>query len=639
MYLLSVPVMLNAKTYDPEKILADLRYAEANRVVLAIDTFTTDRAAGENVFEKLEKAIPFFRKNGYEVAVWAWAFAVSGENTFTPITGFSGRKSADEKCPLDPDFSEFVASRIRRIASMNPDLILFDDDLRLGFHDSGCGCLCERHRAAMGAPSEKELPAAKLFESMFSGKKNPLRSAYLKAAGNSLKAFCRHMRAAVDSVNPNVRLGICSCMSVWDTDGADTYTLARLLAGNTKPFVRLIGAPYWAENKSWGNRLADVIELERMERGWYQPLGTDADPETVTGEIEILSEADAYPRPRFRVPAAYLEIFDTALRADGRLDGIHKYMLDYTSSTAYERGYLDKHHADKSFAAAIEASFAGKNAVGVRVYEALHKLEDADFTGEHVTPESVQNLFFSHAARLLAAGSIPSVHHGTGCAGIAFGENARHLPPEAFEKPLILDIRAAKILRELGVDVGLDTLGDAFVPAREYFPDENEYTALYAPPTAFAYAVTPKSEAKVQSYFETADGAHYPASYIYQKADGARFLVYTFRGDTAHEEIYRNYMRPRSLAKALEAFGAPLPFVCHGNPDLYLLAKGDTSSLAVGLWNCHADSAERIRMQLNEPYAAADFCGCTGRLDTGGNVLWIDRIEAYGKAFAVLCRA
>lgn len=191
MYLLSVPVMLTAKTYDTEKILADLRYAEANRVVLAIDTFTTDRAAGENVFEKLQKAIPFFRKNGFEVAVWAWAFAVSGENTFTPITGFSGKKSAVENCPLDPDFTEFAASCIRRIAGMNPDLIMFDDDLRLGFHDSGCGCLCERHRAAMGVPSEKELPAAKLFESLFAGKKNPLRSAYLKAAGNSLKAFCR----------------------------------------------------------------------------------------------------------------------------------------------------------------------------------------------------------------------------------------------------------------------------------------------------------------------------------------------------------------------------------------------------------------------------------------------------------------
>jgi hypothetical protein len=36
------------------------------------------------------------------------------------------------------------------------------------------------------------------------------------------------------------------------------------MAGNTKPILRLIGAPYWAIKQGWGNRLADVIELERM---------------------------------------------------------------------------------------------------------------------------------------------------------------------------------------------------------------------------------------------------------------------------------------------------------------------------------------------------------------------------------------
>ena len=41
--------------------------------------------------------------------------------------------------------------------------------------------------------------------------------------------------------------------------GIPLGTLSKILAGNTKPFLRLIGAPYWARAKSWGNRLADVI--------------------------------------------------------------------------------------------------------------------------------------------------------------------------------------------------------------------------------------------------------------------------------------------------------------------------------------------------------------------------------------------
>ena len=35
-------------------------------------------------------------------------------------------------------------------------------------------------------------------------------------------------------------------MSSWDIDGTNAYELAKILAGNTKPLVRLIGAPYWA---------------------------------------------------------------------------------------------------------------------------------------------------------------------------------------------------------------------------------------------------------------------------------------------------------------------------------------------------------------------------------------------------------
>ena len=48
----------------------------------------------------------------------------------------------------------------------------------------------------------------------------------------------------------------------------DSATVSRILAGNTKPYLRTIGAPYWAVNRSWGNRVQDVIELTRMERSW-----------------------------------------------------------------------------------------------------------------------------------------------------------------------------------------------------------------------------------------------------------------------------------------------------------------------------------------------------------------------------------
>ena len=98
------------------------------------------------------------------------------------------------------------------------------------------------------------------------------------------------MRESVDSVNTEIRLGTCTCMSSWDIDGISAKDTAYILAGNTKPFLRLIGAPYWAVERNWGNCIQDVVELERMESSW-----------TREEEIEIMAEGDAYPRPRIHI--------------------------------------------------------------------------------------------------------------------------------------------------------------------------------------------------------------------------------------------------------------------------------------------------------------------------------------------------
>ena len=623
MYRVSIPVMLTSPHFHKERILADLREAGANRVFLALPPLTTDRPKQQAVFDKLAEAVPFFKQNGIETGVWLWAFMVEGENDFTPITGFGGKKSTAEKCPLDPAFVAFSADIIRAIAALHPDIIMYDDDFRFGLLDSGFGCQCRYHRAQMQRYlTDKALPDGDLFDLLFSGKPNEFRAAYLDAAGESLKSFCRNMRQALDSVDPKIRLGACSCTSVWDMDGVDTYTLAKLFAGNTRPFARLIGAPYWAENRFMGHRLEDLIELERMERSWY-----DGD------DIEIFSEGDTYPRPRYRVPASYLEIFDTALRADGCFDGILKYMLDYTSSDSYERGYLEKHIDSAMFTEKIDELFGNKNAVGIRVYAALHKLREADFTDSKPTPASVHDLLFPLEARALAQNSLPTVYHGTGVAGIAFGENARHLPESAFSKPLIVDIAAAKILLASGKDIGLAEIGALCQPTDEVFPElSDERVALY-PSKPFVRVVRLKENAVVHASFTLSDKT-IPACFSYTNQAGEKYIVTTFDARLAPEFVTRNYCLPRQIAGLLKQLGTPLPVECFGNPDLYLLTKADENKLAIGLWNCHADYASGVRIKTARPYKKAVFYGCSGRLDHG--TLIVDRIGAYEYGFVLL---
>ena len=52
----------------------------------------------------------------------------------------------------------------------------------------------------------------------------------------------------------------------------------------------------------------------------------------------------------------------------------------------------------------------------------------------------------------------------------------------------------------------------------------------------------------------------------------------------------RSYCRQAQLARLYPWLnGSPVDAICLGNPDLYLLAKKDDNSLAIGLWNYSKD--------------------------------------------------
>ncbi|MBO5069946.1 MAG: hypothetical protein J6C37_06245, partial [Roseburia sp.] len=436
--------------------------------------------------------------------------------------------------------------------------------------------------------------------------KNKYRSAWLSANGEFFRQFAREMRGKLDEVNPAIRFGPCSCMSLWDFDGVSTVEISRILAGNTKPFMRLIGAPYWAANRSWGNRLQDVIELERMERSWCDD------------DIEIFSEGDAYPRPRFACPASYLEGFDTALRADGRMDGILKYAMDYISGADYEPGYVQRHLRNEPLYEQIERHFSGKMACGVRVWEAMCKFEDAKIPDEVAGFIDVEDMFFSPAARMMAANSVPTVYEGFGVAGVAFGENVKYIPAKALEHGLILDARAAAILTESGVDVGITAIGERISVSEEHFLKEDEYVPTNG---ARPYKMTLSDQAQIQSVF-VMRGESIPASYLYENAEGQKFLVFTFDAYFAPEQLFRQYTRSRQIADTVASFfGRPLPAYSFGNPDLYLLSKEGEGSLAVGLWNFCADSVLRPEVILGKAYKKITFLNCTGELQKDRVVL------------------
>lgn len=638
MHIISVPVHIE-RNFDKEAALQALKKAKAKYVFLSPSKTSVKKSSNDKQIEILRDLVPFFQKNGLKVGVWIWSLWVADfepdtisdyvmKNYKGGLHSMGSPLNSNEKicsgfiCPTSEKAVKIMTDFIKDITALSPDIILFDDDLDYTTHMGSFGCYCDRHLKLISDRLGYQITREELSQKVTEGKPCEIRSEWMKIMGETLENYAKEIRKAVDSINPQVRFGHCSVMSQWGIDGTTPEKLAKLFAGNTKPFFRLIGAPYWAMEKNWCRQLQHVIETERMEYAWVEDKN-----------IEILTEGDVYPRPRHKVPAKYLEIFDTALRFAGVGSGIHKYMLDYTSKIGYETGYLEHHLKNAPIYEKIEEFFADKTDIGVRVYETLEKIKDADFTGIENPHRYIADSFFSNASKLLANNTIPTTFSGNSTVGIAFGENARHLPKEAFENGLILDIRAAKILMEKGVDVGIEKIGKKLVNNLLYFPDYDDFVVTgYGKDSA--YELTLKENANVVIYSDD-NSKRYADAFHYENADGQRFLVYGFDAAFTEETRFRNYLTQRQLCDSIEWLsGKKMTAKCLGNPDLYMLTKQNDEGLGIGLWNIFADEIFKPIIELDRQYTSAEFINCSGKLN--GNILELSEISPFGFAFVNL---
>lgn len=632
MYKISVPVMNSAVTPENrEAVLAELRRFDAERVFLAMDFYTLDEGKQKKYFSTLKDNCAFFKSHGLEVGSWVWAFELPEKSSYRGIRSVLGKEHPERICPTDKEFVKFAQEYIRNFARCGVDIIMFDDDYTFNFLDEGGpGCLCDGHIAMINEIVGESHSREELTELIMSGGKNKYRDAYIKANGDSFRAFARSIREAVDEIDPGIRVGKCSCMASWDIDGTTSSEIARILAGKTKPFYRFIGAPYWAVRTSFGVSLQDAVELERMESSWdrYE-------------DIEVFAEGDAYPRPRYNCPASYLEGFDTAIRASGCTDGILKYGMDYNSEPYYEQGYAKFHERNREIYKGIDEMFANKKHAGIRVYESMNKIADMEMETAVNKCADIEYMFQPKAARTLAHNSIPSTYEGEGVCGIVFDENARALPLSALKNGLILDIAAAEILTKRGIDVGIKKIGNGYNGQTERdLETGNKIYHYFDPITVFDCEFD--QNIKTLSIMETEKG-DITLSYLYENADGNKFLVFNAnsrpngegrRKNTrfGSESVFRNYERSRQIAEFAEwSSGKKLPAYVYGCPEMYIQCKESEGKLSVGLWNFFADEAFDFEVQLSESYSKIRFLNCEGTLK--GDRVMIKSIPAFGFGF------
>ena len=593
-----------------------------------------DRPLFLKEIKELKEKVRFFNERG--VSVGAWLCPTTGHEGMGLVIGEEGEKfirrqvadySAGKPslitqafCPLDKDFTRDFAWKMSELSQTGVTRSLFEDDFRLsGPPITKVACCCKLHIDAFSQRVGRTVTIDELRDLIYGNKDLSYRKQWMELKKETMVSFLKALRAEVNKVNPDFRIGISASRLNFDIDGATIQELAKAAAGETKPFVRLTGAPYWAREN---NTLGAVIESNRMQFDWFKDSGA-----------EIISEGDPYPRPRSRIPAAYLEAFDQILRADGGSDGIYKYMTSYREGPGYEDGYINYHLKNQRLYTLIDKLFSGKEAVGLRPYVKQQKLSAAVFDdlepfeefGAYYRLDSV----VPPEAYLVTDCSVPTAYRECGYAGIAFGENTRHLSAAQLKNGIITDLKGAKILSEMGIDVGLiDYTRVNSNPSEEYFSADDTAVIIGKPspfPLRF-YRTRLRMGAKVVSTFrygddvpefgdykatfsENASKEEFPSCYLYENADGLRFCVYTFVAlNVQNRDIYNgfngdffvNYCRQRQIFDATEWLQRKkLPVKSLKNPYLYVLCAENEESRTVGLWNLCEDEILDPQIELD----------------------------------------
>ena len=584
-----IPVM-NSNTNEKTRqdFLETLKASKAQRVWIAYDRSALFER-GDSL-KQLEENLRFFEEHGFEAGVWMQAFGFGDPLTleqcqWTRIRSVEGQIwEADALCPEDPEFMKAYLKWVEDIAKLSPRLIMLDDDLCLSVRP-GIGCFCERHMALM----EEKLGEKMELDKIFVGGKNKYRDVWYEVVGNTMREFCRKVRSTVDSVDASIRVGLCAGYTSWDIEGTDPIEMSQILAGGTRPFFRLTGAPYWVApilNRFGGQKLSGVIECTRNQIAWSKDTG-----------IEILAEADSYPRPCYHVPAMLIENFDLAMHAEG----VHtlKYLLDYHSSPDYERKYEKIHIHNLDFYDIIEMAYNGKVSCGVRLYRPMHRITDSILPQEYIGQYEVMKRFFSPAAAMLTGLGIPVCYDGESKCAAVFGDDALYFEPN--HEKVLLDLPAALLLQERGMDVGITDAKKGSVPSFEFFGDEK--TLLFNARGDF-YDVELKEGAKVMSRFN--NGA--PSCFTYKN-----FMVLTFDSATVGESstVFCSYARQNQL---LTFFDGPFPTI-RGTAGIYSLCAAEHNKQAVLFENLSIDPIYDCRIQLPGKCKTFSLYGAEGYLE------------------------
>lgn len=648
-----IPVLnRNFNERDFSALISALKKAKCDMAMLIFPRVLRSEKCLSDEFNLFLRTKERLIKEGIEVGAWM-APSIGHGGTGAPGSKDNDAPSCYERitfadgtkvfayCPTDEAFRKDFINTVKTICETGVKLILFEDDFTLsgGKVLAGKACICPRHKALLKEAAGIEYTKEILDTYITGGKENRYRNIFDDVMGKTLKEFASEIEREVHKDYPNVRIGLSANSASYLMEGVDILELCKIIAGENEPFLRLTGAPYWQNAGS----LNASIEAIKLQSFWANGM-------------ECVSEGDGLPRQRQIVSASEMEIYDMASYANNPEIGILKYMLDYSASADYEKGYVDLHSRNEKHYEEIKKRFSGKRSVGLNVAEFMDMYKKTTI-GEDFSFAlyGSRNYLPAMSQWMIVDNSIPTTYGCSDSASIAFGENVLNLSEKMLKNGVITDAVGAKCLIEKGIDVGISSYTKLELnPVAEYFCKEDQYTAASFERRGVFYDFSLKEGAEVLSSFVRGSSVlgtshddfdkqeKFPSAIYYENEKGYKFMIYSFVPITVytvngwHPGLFRNYFRQKQLANCIEKMqGRKLPAMLFGAPGLYTVCKKDEKEMSVALFNISKDTVFDGEIVLDKAYKNIDCYNIKAEL-SGNKIILKEDISPYNFAFITL---
>ena len=293
-------------------------------------------------------------------------YLLNKPNAFQPYTNLKDGVETATVCPFDKGFHKYIKNQMQIIATLEPEVIMLDDDFRLLFRQ-GKGCACPLHMHAFNQLTNENIDRETLLAILKDTKHKDnerFTKAFVEAERQSLLQAVTAMREGIDKIDPSIQGVFCTTGPFVES----AVDIINIFAGKSNPKILRIGNGNYPANNNYFSRVS---------------YGAAQQSALLKGKVDyILSEGDTCPQTRYSVGAYPLHAHLVA----SILEGISGVKLWITRLRDYEP----------------ESGLAYRKmlAKNTKFYDALVQLvKDIDWQGCRIPLSSVPYYYFEQEGR------------------------------------------------------------------------------------------------------------------------------------------------------------------------------------------------------------------------------------------------